>query len=221
MRGLLILFAAMTILLCGCAAYGPERAQGSGFLGGADEYARMHQVPGLLSKAAYAWVKPGVNWSKYTNVYLKPVHFQFTDEKQRATVSAGDLERLKQSFNKAMQTQLGKKYPLVSNPGPGVLVIDPCLTSIAPTEAGRNIALKAVGLPGIFSGGVSAEMAFSDGQTGERVATFMDTKAGESSGVASFVTNSYTKWGNVDSAFVNWAKQLCKALDKAHATKLD
>ncbi len=207
-------------VLSGCKVYGPERAEGSGFLGGPEEYAKMHQVEGFLRKAAYAWVKQDVKWAQYRSVYLKPVKFQFADPEQGKKVEQADIDRLKQSFNKAMQQQLGKKYPLVNAVGPGVLIIDPCLTSVAPTEAGRNAALALVGLPSVFSGGVSIEIAFFDGPSKELIATFMDTKAGESSGIGHMLTDKYTKWGNIDSAFLKWAKELCQALDKAHSMNL-
>lgn len=215
-NGALAVLFAVALVLTGCKVYGPDRAQGSGFLGGPEEYAKMHQVEGLMRKAAYAWVKPGTDWTQYRNVFLKPVKFQFEQAEQGKNVKPEDIERLKQSFNKAMQTELGKKYPLVNAVGPGVLIIDPCLTSVAPAEAGRNVALAAAGLPAIFSGEVSIEIAFFDGTSKELVATFMDTKAGESSGIRHMVVDKYTKWGNIDSAFLKWAKELGKALDKAH-----
>lgn len=214
--GRLAAMLAIVLTLAGCAIYGPERAEGSGFLGGPEEYAKMHQVEGFLRKAAYAWVKPGMNWKQYRSVFLKPVQFQFAQAEQGKDVKPEDIERLKQSFNKAMQAELGKKYPLVNAVGPGVLIIDPCLTSVAPTEAGRNVALAVAGLPSVFSGGASIEIAFFDGKSKELVATFMDTKAGESSGIRHMVMDKYTKWGNIDSAFLKWAKELCQALDKAH-----
>lgn len=216
-RFLTAVLAFMILCLCGCKAYGPDRAEGSGFLGGPEEYARMHQVQGFLRKAAYAWSKPGVNWAQYKSIYLKPVKLQFTDPALESKVKPSDIDRLKLSFNKAMQSELGKKYPLVNSVGPGVLIVDPCLTSIAPNKAGRNVALAVVGLPSVFSGGVSIEIAFFDGGNKDLIATFMDTKAGESSGVRHILTDSYTKWGSIDSAFLKWAKELCEALDKANS----
>lgn len=223
MRGLVryINIAFPVLLLClaaggGCRFYGPERAGGSGFIGGPEDYARMEQVKGFLRKAAYAWARPGVDWKSYNNVHILPVKVRFLDPAESALVAQEDIDRLRQAFYNALTQELGQKYPVVAGRGAGVLVIDPCLTQVQPNKAARNAALAVAGLPSVFSGSVAVEMVFYDGQSGQRVATFMDTKAGETSGLRHMLTDAYTKWGNIESAFIAWARELRKVLDRAH-----
>lgn len=210
---ILLLFLAV---VGGCKVYGPERADGSGFIGGPEDYAQMEQVKGFLRKAAYAWARQGVNWKSYNNVHILPVKLRFLNPADSALVSQEDIANLQQAFYNALVKELGQKYPVVAGRGAGVLVIDPCLTRVQPNKAARNAALAVAGLPSVFSGSVAVEMVFYDGQSGQRVATFMDTKAGETSGLRHMLTDSYTKWGNIESAFIAWAKELRKVLDRAH-----
>lgn len=199
------------IVFAGCAAYGPDKAVGSGFLGGPAEYAKMQQIKGFLRKAAYAWVADDVNWNKYNKILVDDIQVRFTSPQMREQVDREHIVKFKELYREAMMRQLGGDFRIVNNAGPGVLVIRSCLTGLQPNKAARNIALGAVGAPTIYSGKTSIELDFRDGASNRRVATFMDTKAAEFAGLRS-LTDSYTKWGSVRSAFIKWAKELDKTL---------
>ena len=198
-------------------AYG--RATPSGFLGGQSEYARMSKIEGFLRKDGYAWIAPGFAARNYGKVFLEPLEIRLTEPLNEQSSREGVEEHLREVWRHNMEQVLGDRIA-ASPDAPGTLRLYGCITKLKLPNTRRNIGLKAVSmvtLPGTFvlnsQGELSAEMAFADGATGERVATLMEYKKGASAGPVRFFVDSYREWGNIESTIINWAGDIKELLE--------
>jgi len=116
-------------------------------------------------------------------------------------------------------------YPIVDQPGPGVLRIRCALTDLKPGKPGLNAVTTVlpIGLALSFTkkavtgahtnvGQAALEAELLDSQTNERLAAVIDRQAGKKIQVAKGIT----KWGHVKEAFKFWAERLRFVLDEAH-----
>lgn len=217
MLKLFIIIIATVVI--GCMARPPARAAGSGFLGGPAEYEKMTQQKSFLQKAAYAWIKEGVDLTRYNKIYVEQLQVRPITEESRAHATSENVQKLQQLFYKAMSEQLNKDGLLAMTPNePNTLILSACVTHIKLANIKRNAGLAGVGffVPGASllnsEGEVAAEMMLTDANTGERIATFMDNKTGETQGAKNFVKAKANEFGNIEGAFIAWAKDLNKAL---------
>ncbi|GJD93602.1 DUF3313 domain-containing protein [Methylobacterium iners] len=109
--------------------------------------------------------------ARYRGAYLDPVVI---------TVSGLDAEQttaLAEVMNRSLAEEVGKTWPLVGSPGPGVLRVRTAVTGVTKANVALNVAMTAVATP-LSNGGAAAEAEVVDGQTGRRVAalTWADEK---------------------------------------------
>ncbi|MBP5232954.1 MAG: DUF3313 family protein [Planctomycetes bacterium] len=198
-------------------AYG--RATPSGFLGGQSEYARMSKIEGFLRKDGYGWIAPGFAARKYSKVFLEPLEIRLTEPLNEQSSRAGVEDHLREVWRHNMEAVLGERVAAAPDE-PGTLRLRGCVTKLKLPNNRRNLGLKVVGMltvPGTgllnSDGELTAEMAFDDGVTGERVATFMEYKKGSNAGVVRFFADSYREWGNIESTIINWAGDIKELLE--------
>jgi hypothetical protein len=170
----------------------------------------------------YVWVKDGVDFSKYDKLLVDPVVFFFKDDAKYKGIHAEELAKLSQAFNKAFSEALHGAYPIVDQPGPGVLHIRAALTELVPNKpaAGALFAIAPGGsvayavLPDKYNniGAATIEVEFLDSQTGERLAAGIDRRSGKKTEVMS----SMKTWGHVEKAFKVWAEQFRTWFDEKH-----
>jgi Protein of unknown function (DUF3313) len=196
----------------------------SGFLGDYSKLQPDPQDPDLLIYRE----SPDVlkNSSKFI---LDPVIVYLLPEAQQRGIDPEDLAKLAQYFSKAITDELTKsgRYEIVTDPGPGVMVLRVAITNVQPTGGKTNAAVKgaataasvavapgaSLAVPRLSVGRVAIEGEIDDSVSGERMAAFMTSKSGRRyfSGL-----NTYKKWGDIEAAFRAWAKNFRERLDKAH-----
>jgi hypothetical protein len=234
-RVLLLTFWAGSLLLAGIAARSQETSkkqdkllsQESGFLGD-DAYAKLGPDAGNSDWLIY-FKDPDV-LRKSDTLLLEPVKVFLVPEAQQRDVNQDDLAKLGDYFTKAMKDQLeAGHYILVTEPGPGVMVLRFAITNVEPNGGKTNavvtgttaVATHAVApgvgelVPRLKVGRVSVEGEMVDSVSGEVEMAFMTSKSGRRffSGLKAF-----EKWGDIDAAFRSWAKNFRQRLDKAHAS---
>jgi hypothetical protein len=75
-------------------------------------------------EADLRYVNPNAQWSQYAKVLIEPVSYWGGDSSQ---LSAADQRMLVNYFSKALNEQLSKKFKIVDQPGPGVMVVSVAL----------------------------------------------------------------------------------------------
>jgi hypothetical protein len=200
--------------------------QESGYLG--DAYSKLQPDPGNSDWLTY-FKNPDV-LRKSNTFLLEPVKVFLVPEAQQRDIDPIDLAKLADYFTKAMKDALqAGHYNLVTERGPGVMVLRFAITNVEPNGGKTNavvsgteaVATHAIapgaGLlaPRLKVGKVSIEGEMLDSASGQVEMAFMTSKSGRRffSGLKAF-----QKWGDIDAAFRSWAKNFRQRLDKAHAS---
>jgi hypothetical protein len=197
----------------------------SGFLG--DSYSKLQPDPKNANLLSY-WKNKDV-FKTSSKFILDPVTVYLLPEAQKRGIDPEQLAQLAQYFTKAIKDELtgSGRYEVVTEPGPGVMVLRAAITNVEPTGGKENAALKGAEtaathavapgasllVPRLSVGKVAIEGEIVDSVSGEVVAAFMSSKSGRRyfSGL-----KAYEKWGDIDAAFRSWAKNFRERLDKAH-----
>lgn len=209
--------AALTFLiLAGCATSRPPDLV---YLGDLD----LQPVPGSRSMRAWS-SRPGV-LGDYHAFLLEPAIVSLgkaeTPEKE---ASPEEMKSLGEHLLLAFATELKSGgYTVVDVPGKGVLRVRAALTELVPVDPAKNVAAKVVGtvvgvglfIPTVDIGHAAIEVEMRDSLTDRRVAAFSDRKAGRGyfNGL-----RPYRRWGDVESAFADWAREFRARLDQIHGT---
>jgi Protein of unknown function (DUF3313) len=198
----------------------------SGFLG--DIYPKLQPDPKNPDLVTY-WKNEDAlkNSSKFI---LDPVIIYLLPEAQQRGIDPADLSKLAQYFTNAVKGQLTSgHYKLVTQPGPGVMVLKLAITNVQPNGGKGNAAVKGAEIavaratvPGVSMlvprlnvGQVAIEGEIVDSMSGDVEVAFMTSKSGSRyfSGL-----KAYEEWGDIDAAFRDWAKGFRERLDKAHGS---
>ena len=160
---------------------------------------------------------------------LEPVKVYLVPEAQQRDIEPEQLDKLSQYFTKAIQDELAAgHYKLVTEPGPGVMVLRFAITNVEPNGGKKNMVATGAAdvalygaaplgtgllMPRLSVGRVSIEGEMVDSVSREVDMAFMTSKGGRRffSGLKAF-----QKWGDIDAAFRGWAKNFRIRLDKAH-----
>lgn len=216
-------FRIMLVCMCwssmtfmGCRA----KVKQSGFL---DDYPKLEKGPS--GGVAQRYVKEGVDFSTYDKIMMDQVVFYFSKDSKYKGMNSDELNKLSESFHKAMVKELQDAYPFVDEPGPGVLRVRPAITdvkaskpvlntisTVMPIGLALSIVKKGVTGTHLNVGEASMEAEFLDAETNERIAVAIDKR----SGAKYKVVKGMSKWGHAEDAFNYWAKRLRKFLDEAH-----
>ncbi len=213
MKKLLMLVVGL-VFLAGCAS-----APKGSFLG---EYAK-NLAPGPEGGAKMRWLKPGVDFTKYNKVMVDYVVFALAEDSEYKGINGDEMKTMGDAASLALVNAIKAKYPVVSEPGPGVARVrsaivglkqsNPVLsgvTSVIPVGLGISIVKKGAGGAWTGSGATSAEFMILDSMTGDVIAVAYDEY------VAGF-TERFTKWGSAEDAFKYWGERGVKSLDAMKA----
>jgi Protein of unknown function (DUF3313) len=136
-------------------------------------------------------------------------------------VSAQDQQALVNYCQQVLREELGKKFQLVDQVGPGVMRLQVAiLDAEAATPGMRTVSMvipqartlntlkyAATGTYA-FVGGAEGEMKLTDAATGQLLAAAMDKRIGG----GSLETAAQWKWGDAENAMKAWATQLTDRL---------
>jgi hypothetical protein len=217
LRIVLVMVMSYTLILAtGCA----PKIKYSGFLQDYPEFEK-----GKKGGVRLVYLKKGVDFKAYDKVMVDHVVFYFSKDSKYKGINSDELSKLADAFHKAMADALKGGYPMVKEPGPGVLRIRFAITDIKASRPilntistvmpiGLGISIVKRGLTGTHSnvGGASMEVEFLDSQANERVAAAIDRRAAGKTRVI----KGMTKWGHAKGVFGFWAKRLRRWLDEVH-----
>ena len=201
--------------LAGCSTTKQARSvTESGFLG---DYSQLEK--GKDGQAKLIYFAPGVDWKKYTKVYIEPVQLWKSDDKDSplGELSPENQQMLVNFLYTELNNALKKDYAIVDKPGPDTLVLRTAitqadksapvrnlLTSIVPFGIAANILKTAAFGRGIGVGEVQIEAELLDGQNNQRLAAAVDRRCG----TKALRTKFDGTWGDVKMAFEYWANRL-------------
>jgi hypothetical protein len=203
---------ALTVLISGCTATRARRGAPAeaGFLG---DYSSLQNNPDY--PAALVYVKPNVEWKKYSAIQLESAGVYVTEKTKALTPE--DQQLLAGMLYNTMAQELQKHFTLTNSPSPNTLKLRMALTE----GQGAQVALRTVttvipqlrltsSAAGLASdtaatvGTATVEMDARDSVSGERLAAAVDARAGTKALLAG---RSYEKWGDVQAAIDYWAKR--------------
>lgn len=215
----LLLLLALLVPISACTATRARRGapEAAGFLG---DYSSLQNNPAY--PAALVYVKPNVEWGKYSAIQLESAGLYGTDKTRG--LSPEDQERLAGMLYNTMTLELEKYFTVVKSPTPNTLRLRVALTQAQGAEVALRtvttvvpqlrMASTATGLASDTAstvGSATAEMEAQDSVSGERLAAAVDARAGTK---ALFAGRSYEKWGDVQAAIDYWSKRAAWQLSR-------
>jgi hypothetical protein len=167
---------------------------------------------GGKDKTGLRYLNPAAQWTQYNKVLIDPVTFWGGAS---TTVSASDQQMLVNYFSQQLNKELGQKFQIVTQPGPGVMKLDFALVDAeAATPVLRSISMiipQAHMLANLkylatgtfpFVGAAQAEAKITDSVTGQILALAVDKRIGG----GSFTTGFQWQWGDAENAANHWAE---------------
>jgi hypothetical protein len=168
------------------------------------------------------YVREGVDLASYDKVLLDPLVFLVLDDPKYKGAKAEKLKELSEAYRAAMAKELGKDYPLVTEPGPGVMRVRTAITNLVSNKPGLIAAMAIIpggslayaALPAKYNniGSATMEGEALDSVTGERIAA----AAAHRSGKKTEFFSGLSKWGHVKKALDVWAHLFRQWLDQNH-----
>lgn len=175
-------------------------------------------TPGGKDQASLRYINPAAQWTNYNKVMIEPVTFWGGDA---TSVSAADQQMLVNYFSQQLKDQLGKKFEVVDQAGPGVLKLTVAMTDAEGATPGlrsismivpqahmlSNLKYLATGsFP--FVGGAQGEAKVSDSVTGNLLAAVADKRMGGGSTAAGF----QWQWGDAENTIDKWCEMFAERL---------
>ena len=164
------------------------------------------------------YINPAAKWTEYSKIMIDPVTFWGADSTQ---ISASDQQMLVNFFNQQLNAQLGQKFQIVTQPGPGVMKLDVALIEAeAATPVMRSISmivpqahmlsnlkyLATGSMP--FIGAAEGAARITDSVSGKVLVLGADKRIGGGSITIGF----QWEWGDAENAINHWAEMLATRL---------
>ena len=210
-----ILLLAVLVLSVGCSKPQeprPENAldrQGklvpSGFL---KDYSKL--APSRQKDGAFVYFDYSKKLSLYKMVMLDPVEVRLHPSAKASDLDPAKLQQLAQHFENAIRQELGYSYPVVQEPGFGVIRMRVAITDVEPAKPGLAM-LPFTNMMEIALGGATVEGEFLDAQSGQQVVAFVDYDQG----VARRKSNAWGEYGQAEDRLTAWAVLIKDRLDEA------
>jgi hypothetical protein len=174
--------------------------------------------PGGKDQASLRYISPSVQWNRYNKVMIDPVTFWGGES---TSVSSADQQMLVNYFSQQIKEQLGKKFEVVDQPGPGVMKLSVAMTDAeTATPVLRSISMiipQAHMLANLkylatgtfpFVGGAQVEAKLVDSVSGDLLGAFADKRIG--GGMAT--TGFQWQWGDAENAIDEWCEKTAERL---------
>ena len=192
---------------------GPK--QYSGFLG---DYSQLKPESG--KEGVLVYINKGVDYSAYTKVFIAPAEIWPSPSSDYKGVQPDALKQMTDNMRDSFVNALQPAYPVVDQPGPGVLVVRIAITGVQPTspplnptdfvpvKALFNFARSASGkAPQVAE--MTAEMEVLDASN-KRVAAAVVTRKGDKD----LAQGADITWSQLQSITDSWGKNFRQRLDQ-------
>lgn len=226
--------------------HGQKTLAGYKYAGFLSDYSKL--APAAHGRAM-VYIKPDFNFKAYDKIMIERLKFFYKDDAEYKGIDPTDLKALADYFHESFVKGVGKDYPIVNEPGPGVLRIRVAITEIVPNkplvsvvtlvvpyltvaDLASGTASKGGAGSNFYVGSTVIEAEFLDYQTGEQIAAYIERYIPKkydvdlSKGVVGATTHgfkeyfkSYSTWDYTKEAFDFWLLKLHQKLDEAHGKK--
>jgi len=122
-----------------------------------------HKVP--ESKVDSAYVKPGVDFSRYRKLLPMPLEIYYYEG--QVDPAPSDLARLRKIFRTAFKAAIGDDYLLVDEPGPDVLQVRASLVDLELSPVSGDMPVKGRAAALVAEGQLTFFMELADSLSGE------------------------------------------------------
>ena len=154
-----------------------------------------------------AYVSPSADFGNYTILLARPLEIYFPENAPAPRQE--DLNRMRRIFAEAFLAEIGDRYRIVSEPGPGVMVVIAQLIDLKFPGPGGEFQPGGRLSEVVARGQLTLLMEFQDSLNGQVLA-----RAGEAyEGSATSSTDEETAWTEVQSAATRWARMFRRFLD--------
>lgn len=173
---------------------------------------------GGKDQASFRYVNPAAKWGQYSKVMIEPVTFWGGES---TSVSAADQQALMNYFSQQLREQLGKKFQIVEQPGPGVMKVTVAMTDAeTATPVLRSISMfvpQAHMLSNLkylatgtfpFVGGAQGEAKITDSVSGVLLSAAADKRIGGGNAI----NGMQWQWGDAEHAIDQWCEMLTERL---------
>lgn len=187
-------------------------AEQSGFLG---DYSQLRKGRG--EEALWVYLNTNANVMAYTKIMVDPVTLYLSKDNRMHALPKEEVQAIVDYFAASLREQLGKEYPLVDQPGPGVLRFRVAMTDMKGSKVMLDtistlvpIGLAISGLERVAIGRTLTvgearmEMEVLDAHSGVRLAALVDERAGSK---FTGKLDKWSKWQDVRDSCDYWAKR--------------
>ncbi|MCP4365988.1 MAG: DUF3313 domain-containing protein [Planctomycetes bacterium] len=200
-KNLLLILVFIVVSACGS----PKPTK-TGFL---DNYSQLSPSPHV--KGAYTYFNPEDTLGDYSKFIIEPVHVVLTPEEEEK-IGHDELKEMAEYFRTQIILQLGDRYAVVKNPGPGIARVRVAITDVNAAKRYLNIHPMMIA-SGVGLGGACMEGEVVDSVSGERIAAVIDCEKG-GRGLAGL-----TKYEQSEQVLKAWAERFRMRLDEAHQAR--
>lgn len=188
----------------------------SKFISGHPQFEPDKDQPGAMM-----YQKPGLDTSIYTKVLIDPIEIWVAEDSEYKGLDPDELKTLTDTFRQILTKELEPDYPVVNEPGVGVLGIRMAITNVQLKDKKRGllgytpvglVLTTAANMAGMRMELSSAtiETEILDGGTNEQVAALIDPFLGDTKDSKA----EKVSWENVGKRLEVYAKRLRARLDR-------
>lgn len=160
------------------------------------------------SRADEAFVKPGVDFSRYRQLQAVPLEIYYYEGQQPPL--AEDLDRVRSIFREAFLEAIGDDYQLVQEAGPDVLGVRASLVDLKLSPALGTLPVKGRAAHLVANGELTFFMELTDSVSGEVLARAADQEKSPMTAAAS----GGREWEETEVAAQRWAAMFRAFLDE-------
>ena len=163
------------------------------------------------ARADSAFVKSGVDFSRYRRLQAAPLEIYFDDS--MGAPDPANLDRIRAIFRDAFLAKLGDDYEIVDKPGPDVLHVRGSLVDLELSNVPERLPVKGRAASLIAAGQLTFFMELADSRSGEVLARAGDReKAPPDTQIAGPSTER--DWRRTEQAAERWAGMFRDFLDE-------
>jgi len=191
-------------VLIGLYACGVQTKTSNRFL---SDYSKLQKNPRYEGSRIYSNLEASLK--NYTRFIVNPVQVRLSSLGAHRGTDPKKLQEISQYAHQQFVAALQHNgYSVVTDPGPGTLILRSALTEVAPSALKTRSFLMNISL-----GGASIEAEFVDALSGEIVVAVMESQRGKITAAGS---NEYE---NAKNVIDRWAARLAQRLDEEHGKK--
>jgi len=163
------------------------------------------------------FVKPGIELSRYTKVFVAPVGVQIGEEGARHDVGDAEARAVAAFAERVLKEKLSRTRQLVTAPAPDVLSVRFRIVGLEPTSGAQMVMMvppfaliNMVSPKGLFIGSVTVGGELYEGLASTPSVAFVATRSRPGIDAAS----AFGRWSAAEKVLENAAERLATDLDR-------